>query len=127
MSWLRTDIVARAVPWSDLLLREGRLHDELNLRIATRVCVLLAWIAARGCDRQRRRSTAPGVVAAVGAILLTLADLRLWRYFIRLRGVWFTLRAAPLHWLYYLYSGAAFAFAAMRHVASGRARRVEPA
>ena len=44
-SWLRTDIVARAVPWSDLLLREGRLHNGLNLRIATRVCVLLAWIA----------------------------------------------------------------------------------
>lgn len=126
MSWLRTDIVARAVPWTDLLLREGRLHDALNLRMATRACVVLAWtvlvaaIASVAVD-------GPGGVAVAGAILLTLADLRLWRYFIRLRGLWFTLRAAPLHWLYYLYSGAAFAFAAMRHVASGRARGVEPA
>jgi len=126
MSWLRTDIVARAVPWTDLLLREGRLHDGLNLRMAARVCVLLAWatlvaaIASVAVD-------GAGAVAVAGAILLALADLRLWRYFIRLRGVWFTLRVVPLHWLYYLYSGAAFAFAAMRHVASGRARRAEPA
>jgi GT2 family glycosyltransferase len=126
MSWLRTDIVARAVPWTDLLLREGRLHNALNLRMATRMSVVLAWTVLVAAVASVAVDGAGGV-AVVGAILLALADLELWRYFIRLRGVWFTLRAAPLHWLYYLYSGAAFAFAAMRHVASGRARGVEPA
>ena len=125
-SWLRTDIVARAVPWTELLLREGRLHDGLNLRMATRVCVALAWtVLAAGIASVAVDGA--WAVAVLGAVLLTLADLRLWRYFIRLRGLWFTLRAVPLHWLYYLYSGAAFAFAAMRHLASGRARRVEAA
>jgi GT2 family glycosyltransferase len=126
MSWLRTDILARAMPWSALLLRERRLDDGLNLRMRTRVCVLLAWTTFVAAIASVAVEGA-AAVAVVAAIALTLADLRLWRYFIELRGAWFTLRAAPLHWLYYLYSGAAFALAAMRHVASGRARRVEPA
>jgi GT2 family glycosyltransferase len=125
-SWLRSDIVARAMPWSALLLREGRLEDGLNLRMATRVCVALAWTALIAAIVSIPVDGA-GLVAAVAAVLLAFADLRLWRYFIELRGVWFTLRAAPLHWLYYLYSGAAFAIVAMRHVASRRARGVEPA
>jgi GT2 family glycosyltransferase len=125
-SWLRTDIVARALPWSILLLREGRLDDGLNLRMSTRASVLLAWTALVAAIASVTVDGA-GSVAIVAAILLTFADLRLWRYFIRLRGVWFTLCAAPLHWLYYLYSGATFAWAAIRHLASGRARRVEHA
>ena len=49
--------------------------------------------------------------AAIGAALALLAvDWRLWRYFAAERGWWFALRAVPMQWLYYLYSGAAFAW-----------------
>ena len=125
-SWVRTDIVDRALPWSDLLLREGRIDNGLNLRVATRACVVLAWVALLAAIAGVAVDGAWHIWAGALA-LLTLLDLPLWHYLFRLRGPWFTLRAAPLHWLYYLYSGAAFAFAATRHVASGRARRVEPA
>jgi GT2 family glycosyltransferase len=125
-SWMRTDVVARALPWSDLVFREGRLENGLNLRLAARACVLLAWTALVASIAGLAVDGA-WFVAAGAAALLALVDLPLWRYFVRLRGVWFTLRAAPLHWFYYLYSGAAFAYAATRYVASSRARREEPA
>lgn len=35
LGMLRTDIFQRALPWARLLLREGRLHDDLNLRLAS--------------------------------------------------------------------------------------------
>jgi GT2 family glycosyltransferase len=125
-SWVRSDIVSRALPWSDLLFREGRMDDSLNLRVATRACVLLAWTALIAAIAGLAVDGA-WPVAVVAAGLLGLMDLPLWRYFARLRGVWFTMRVVPLHWLYYLYSGATFAYAATRHLGSGKARRVEPA
>jgi GT2 family glycosyltransferase len=125
-SWIHTDVFLRAMPWSELLLREGRLDDGLNLRVATRVCIMLAWTALVAMPATVAVDGA-WRVASVAAVCLVLLDLPLWRYFARLRGMWFTLRVAPLHWLYYVYSGAAFALAATRHVASTGARRVEPA
>lgn len=125
-SWLRTDVVARALPWSDLLLREGRLDDGLNLRMTTRVCVLLAWTVVVAAVASVSLDGAE-VVSMAALVLLALLDAPLWRYFMALRGPWFTARVAPLHWLYYLYSGAAFGLAVTRHMASGGTRRVKPA
>jgi glycosyltransferase involved in cell wall biosynthesis len=40
---LRSDVWDRGVPWTRLILREGRLPDDLNLRFGQRVSALLAW------------------------------------------------------------------------------------
>jgi len=49
-------------------------------------------------------------VAITAALVLLAIDWRLWRYFVAERDWWFALRAVPIQWLYYLYSGAAFAW-----------------
>jgi len=41
---LRTDIFRRGVPWMELLLREGHLHNELNLSLTSRIATALAGL-----------------------------------------------------------------------------------
>ena len=42
---LVTDLWRRAVPWSELMLREGRLIDDLNVKRRDRLSVVLALVA----------------------------------------------------------------------------------
>jgi len=49
------------------------------------------------------------VLVALCALALLALNFRLYRFFAARRGWWFALRAIPLHWFYYLYSGIAFA------------------
>jgi hypothetical protein len=41
-SMIETDFFHRAIPWSELILRSGRMPNDLNLRISHRVSVVLA-------------------------------------------------------------------------------------
>jgi glycosyltransferase involved in cell wall biosynthesis len=41
-SMIETDFFQRAIPWSELTLRSGRMPNDLNLRISQRVSVVLA-------------------------------------------------------------------------------------
>jgi GT2 family glycosyltransferase len=125
-SLIRTDIRARAVPWSALLIREGRADDGLNLRVEARIAVALAWVTAV-CAALSTALDGVWPVAAIAALVLAALDIPLWRHLLQLRGSWFLLRAMPLHWLYYLYCGASFGYVLTRHLAAGGGRRVEPA
>jgi glycosyltransferase involved in cell wall biosynthesis len=43
---IETDFFYRAIPWSELILRSGRMPNDLNLRISQRISVALAFILA---------------------------------------------------------------------------------
>jgi hypothetical protein len=105
---IRSDIFHRALPWTELIHRYRSLPNDLNLRIAERVSVALLLTLAAGL----------GVAcwwrwAAVGSLAAAIAVLALnrqyYRFLGRERGAAFAIRAVPLHWLYLLYSGVAFA------------------
>lgn len=103
-----TDVFRRAIPWTRLLRREGRLDNDLNIDQGAR------WSAALVCL---------GVVLLplgffwrpaflLGAVLLALATALNWKFyrFLARTGGWpFALTAMPLHWLYFL--GATVGFA----------------
>ena len=127
-SLLRADIGRRALPWSALILQEGRLHNDMNLRVAQRIAVALTWLLAAALVAAMGTDVPIAIAVAVAAALLLL-DLPLWRYLGRARGGWFVARSVPWHWLVYLLSGGAFAWAFVRHVLSStRIRRaMEPA
>ncbi len=127
-SLLRTDIGRRALPWSELILQEGRLHNDLNLRVSQRIAVVLTWLTIAALVAAVWTEF-PFIVAGAGALALLLVDLPLWRYLGGERGAWFVGRSIPWHWLVYALSGAAFAWGLMRHVFSWtRLRRtMEPA
>lgn len=109
---LRTDIFDRAIPWTRLILRSQSMPDDLSVRREQRASVALALatlpIAALGRP----------VLALVPALTVIGLNHRFYAFLIARRGVWFALRAVPLHFLYFLYSGLAFAAGAAGHALS---------
>jgi glycosyltransferase involved in cell wall biosynthesis len=101
---LTTDIFARGVPWMGLMLRARDLADTLNVKPTQRCSVALVYLLVLS------------LVAAVwwrwawiSVVLLTLMvtvlNYDFYRFFTARKGVWFTLRVVPLHWLYFGYCG----------------------
>lgn len=117
LSMVKTDILDRAYPWSKLLLSEGTVPDDLNLRWQARlsavlVALLVATLAFLALGHRWFYWIPAKPAAAVFALLL-LAQLfplnwRFYGFLVRNRGWWFAARAVPTHFLYYLYSGATF-------------------
>lgn len=107
-SLVATDILQRGIPWTQLILRSGRAHNDLNLRSTYRICVVLAYVLV-------------GLILAsfwwIDILPLAILPLLLilglshgfYRFFLSRRGFWFTLRVLPLHLLYHLYNGVSFA------------------
>ena len=106
---LRTDIFQRAIPWSRLLLKEGRIENNLNLRLGSRLSAGLAWALLASLLVSPIWSDALYAAALAGAALTGL-NAALYRFFKQKRGWRFALLAMPWHWLYYLYGSAAFAY-----------------
>jgi glycosyltransferase involved in cell wall biosynthesis len=115
ISLLKADFYYRALPWTQLILRQRRLPNDLNLRLSSRFSTLLTYgllvTAASGWWW-------PGAVVLAGIIILLLLalNLPLYRFFWRKRGLWFAVRTIPWHWLYYFYSGLAFALGVVTSV-----------
>jgi GT2 family glycosyltransferase len=116
-SLIRTDVRNRALPWSELILRSGGFDDDLNIAARGRAKVALAGTLVGGLAAGRwpaGRRTA----AAAGASLLAL-DEDLVRFYTDRRGPLFAAATVPWLWLSYVYSGGAFALAAVRHLRRG--------
>ncbi len=106
-SVVRTDVTRRAIPWARLVLLEGIVLDDLNLKRGQRLsaalvglagaCLLLAWF----------RVWFLGLAAAalVGVLVI---NRTLYAFFHRQHGLWFLLACIPLHLLYYVYSALSY-------------------
>ena len=129
-SMLRVDIVDRGVPWMELILREGRMPNDLNLRWGQRLSVILVWLlVAKGISwlsgihsPALLRSLVALAVLDVLAILLL--NWKLYRFYHRRRGLWFALRVVPLNFLFHFYNGLSCCIGLLRHFA--RSMRAEP-
>jgi len=115
-SLLRADIFARAVPWTRLILREGKLPADMNLTWRSRFSALLAWGFFWGVlAALMLMLLAPGwasTLALAGGLaeaLLVGLNVDLLAFFYRRGGAVFALQAAGLHTLYLLYSSLVFA------------------
>lgn len=118
-SLIRTDIFQRAVPWTELILREGAMPNDLNLATSHRLSAVAVWLSLG--------LLVAGYVgyAAAGVVLLpVLLNRHFYLFLTRRRGVLFALRAIPWQILYLAYSSATFALVALRH---GLLRRRPPA
>jgi GT2 family glycosyltransferase len=121
-SLLRADFFYRALPWTELILRNQGLINDLNLKISSRISVMLIYgmmgLTMLGLFKGATQTAiAPPFWMIFGLIFLILLQINLpvYRFFLRKRGWWFTVQVVPWHWLYYLYSGLAFAIGWIRH------------
>ncbi len=123
---IRTDVIDRGVPWTRLMLSRGYLETDLNLAWRHRIGVALAWMLL---VLVLLSPLAPRLLwaAATAAVTLLAVNLGFYRFLARREGVGFAVRALPLHWLHYLYSGLAFGWGLVGHARVRlRARGIDP-
>lgn len=113
-----TDLWRRAVPWTELILRDGRAANDLNVKTRDRVSVAL-MLASLAAPLGGARWAMAGAGGALGTVALNAG---FFRFLARERGVGFAVRAVPLYWLYLTLCGAGFALGLTRHLARGASR-----
>ena len=114
-SMLKADFFQRALPWTDLILRDRNCINDLNTGMSGRASVLLTFglLCALAVSPWHPPALA---IAGVMALALLILNGPLYLFFLRKRGVRFVLRVIPWHWLYFIYSGIGFATGLVRHL-----------
>lgn len=113
-SLLKADFYYRALPWTELILRDRQLINDLNLQVSSRVSVVLAF-GLVGALLGSCLWYGFLAVAVVFSVSLLALNAPVYLFFKRKRGLKFALKVIPWHWLYYLYSGLAFAIGTARY------------
>ena len=102
-----TDISRRAIPWTRLLRREGRLDDDLNTDRNSRVSALFVVLGISALLISLMWH--PALTAAVAAMTIpTTINWPFYRFLARCGGWPFAIASIPLHWLYFLSATAGF-------------------
>jgi GT2 family glycosyltransferase len=120
ISILKTDFFQRALPWTDLIFKYRQFLNDLNLATTTRITVMLTFCLSGTLFLALFWSKALALIPILVIILMYL-NIDLYKFFYKKRGLLFTLKAIPWHWLYFMYSGVAFLLgfgkhAVLRHV-----------
>jgi hypothetical protein len=106
-SLVSTDVFDRGIPWTQLILREGRFESDLNVRVSQRASVALAYlfVGLSVLSVWHAWLIIPAVAAAAELVGLSWP---LYRFFLSRRGLLFAIGAFPLQLLYHLYNGVSF-------------------
>lgn len=118
---LATDLRRRAVPWTRLMLHEGRILNDLNVKTNDRLSVVLAWAVLPLIGAGLVWPPAMAAAAAVG-VLLVILNRKLYRFFFGHRGVAFGIQSVFWHWIYLLTCGLGFAVGILGHAFAVRDR-----
>jgi GT2 family glycosyltransferase len=112
---LTTDLLRRALPWTELMLREGRMVNDLNVKTSDRISVLMAFLSLL---MLASAWIWPPLAAggALAIILMVAFNVGLFRFFLKHRGVLFAVGTIPLYGLFLLVGGLGFALGLLRHL-----------
>ena len=114
---LKTDIFHRAMPWSELIFSMRRFHNDLNLKNNHRASTLCVFFLLSFFVLLPFHKTLWIPVAIIPLILIIL-NFHLYHFFLKKRGLLFSLRVIPMHWFYYLYGGFGFVLGFIRFIAN---------
>jgi GT2 family glycosyltransferase len=119
---VRSDVRDRAIPWTKLILEQGRVVQDLNTSMRSRASAVAAWTVLASVPGMLVDWRCAWIAVTAGGALAVL-NARLYAFFLRKRGIRFTVVAAAMHGLYLLYSSAVFAGLAARSALFGRRRQ----
>ncbi|MFT4519039.1 MAG: GT2 family glycosyltransferase [Halioglobus sp.] len=106
---LHTEIFRRAIPWSRLIVNDGALSDDLNVGMTEQVRAVVAGIFVLALLAALVGWISPAVLLAT-VLVTVFANLEIALFFLHRKGPLFAVAALMYHQIYYLYSGAAFAW-----------------
>lgn len=113
ISLIKADVFDRAVPWTELILRQGQMPSDLNLGWSSRLSVVLVYALLLSFVTSWWHWQLL-IVSAVICLLLIGINVSVYRFFVNKRGTLFALVVLPWHWFYYFYSGLAFVIGILR-------------
>ena len=113
-SLLKADFFYRALPWTELILSEGRFIDDLNLKRSNRICVIVVFMLPLTLIGA---TFSPWFWIPTVLLLALLIGLNwnLYLFFRDTRSIGFALKTIPWHWFYFFYSGLAFAIGFVKY------------
>lgn len=118
-----TDIFRRALPWSRLMISREGLTDELNAGVEERLRAVIAGLFWLTLFSALFGLSGWALWLAV-ALLALLANWKLARFFHANGGALFAAGAMVYHQIYYVYSGASYAWCLFEYHILGRKNRL---
>ena len=125
-SMVRTDIFYRALPWTQLMLSQKRIIKDLNLKMSDRISTICCYLLLLSLLLCFKHPWYFGPFVFAAAVLLLFLNWDLYRFLGNKCGLVFAIKSIPVHWLYFTYSGLAFATGFMRFVIKTMYRTVFP-
>lgn len=112
------DFFLRAIPWSRLILRTGKVENSLNISRVARIRVALSGALALSAVLTVVFPWMMWLVAAM-AVALFVCDWTVLKWFAQKRGVAFAAAVIPWHWFSHFYSGCGLVVAMVQHSLDG--------
>lgn len=106
-SWLRADILGRAIPWSVLILDRKEILHDLNLKVSDRISAGLIGLSVALVAASPLRARLLWIVAPL-LLAVGILNRAFYAFLKRRSGLWLAAIAVPLHFLYFFYSGVIF-------------------
>ena len=122
-SMLRADIFCRAFPWSKLILKSGKMVNDLNLKHSERICAGLVCLSILLAPLVFIRPAVLVLILGCYATVILL-NHKLYRFFLHKRGYFFSLLVVPWHFLFYIYSSATFTWCWFTHTFSNEQSKI---
>ncbi len=119
ISMLKTDIFSRSIPWSRLLLRKNHIINDLNLSLSGRLSTLLVFLLLLSPFTWIMSAHSSTIMICCLVLLLAL-NMNFYKLLWQRHGLIFMLKALPLHWLYFFYSGVSFLYVLIGYTFTGR-------
>lgn len=123
LSLLKADLFDRAVPWTVLMLTNRQFTSDLNLKVKHKLSgVLLILLIVSVL----MAATSVWFTLAIPILLLMvlLINYDVYAFFWQKKGLLFTLKVIPLHFLYYLYSTMGFFMGSCKYLWNKRLSRL---
>lgn len=125
LNLLRAEFFYRALPWTELIWRDRQFVNDLNLKVSSRIAMLLAYSLLVAVVATLFWSSAIAIGVGVGLAFLAI-NWPVYRFFYQQRGWWFTCGTVFWHWLYFIYGGLAFAIGTIRYHLFSRSANIVP-
>lgn len=106
------DFFYRAVPWTELILAGNGFVNDLNLNYSNRISVVSSFLLVFSILALPIHFNFL-YLTFLSISILTFLNYHLYYFFFKKRGLVFTLKVLPWHWLYFFYSGVAFGYVAV--------------
>ena len=111
VSTIRTDIVHRAIPWTDLILEQRDMPNDLNLRASQRIAAAVAPFSLLSIIATPTLAILGSKLWIIGAVIVALAlflNSDILRFFLKKRGVLVTTGVFVFHQIHLVYSAVTF-------------------